>query len=472
MDPGRVIVILITNSLILYFGIYGFLNLLFLIIFIQDFLRRKFREPDFSESPRVTVLVPSYNEEKVIVKTLEALLDLDYPNFEIIAIDDGSEDDTSERVIESFGMKPCERKLSGRLKTRSILKTYVSDRVSNLTLVKKENGGKSDALNAGINYASGDIIVTIDADTILAPGSLRRIVEPFLKGDAAAVGGLLTLSNGVKFRGNRPISADVPGKALLLFQLIEYLVSYTIGRVALSRLNSLLVLSGAFSAFDRDLLLEIGGFLSYPAHGKHTVCEDMEVIIRLHRFLKEKKIDRKILFEPFPVAWTEAPSDASSVLKQRNRWHRGLAESLISHREMLFEPRYGRLGLFAVPYYFLFEFLAPAIKVLSLIFLVLLALMKLVHLQFVIALFLFAVIVSALYTALLTTLVEYKFKKISKENIEALRYRNFASWLKLVTYSFVLEPAFGLLRLAGQLWGIYDFLRGSKDWYKYERETA
>ncbi len=469
MEFYKALVIIITNFFILYFGVYGLLNLLFLIIFLHDFLRQKFREPTLDRYPKVSVLVPAFNEEKVIADTVNSLLNVDYPDLEIIVIDDGSTDRTTPNLVESFKMEKIDAEELPRLNTKPVRTIYRSSVYPHFVLIEKENGGKSDALNAGLNLARGEIVVTIDADTVLARNSLKRLVAQYLKSNAAAIGGLLTISNEVVFENGRPIRADVPKNPIVLFQLIEYLVSYTIGRVALSRLNSLLVLSGAFSAFDKKLILDIGGFLSEPQHGKHTVCEDMEIIVRLHKFLRHRKIKRKIIFAPFPVAWTEAPHNLKNVLKQRNRWHRGLIESLLIHRDMLFEPAYGVIGLFAMPYYLFFEFLAPFFKLISVIFLVLLGIIGLVHLKFVLVLFVLVIIISALYTAVLTTMIELKFKRISRENIEALRYRNFGSWLKLIVYSFFLEPVFGLLRLIAQLWGMYDFARGRKTWYKYER---
>ncbi len=472
MTVGTLVLLAAANLLILYFATYGFLNLFFLVLFLVEFARCKEEDASFSDHPRapkVSLIVPAYNEEKVIVQTVRALMALDYPDFEIVVIDDGSQDRTAQVLIETFGLSARADQGAGPIPTQQVVGVYHGNPCCPLWLIVKENGGKSDALNAGLNYASGEIVVTIDADTILTPQSLYRIVRPFQDPKIVAVGGLLTVANETAWYGGKLVGKGLPKNPLALFQLVEYLVSYTIGRMALSRLNALLVLSGAFSAFRRDLLLEIRGFLSDPAHGQHTVCEDAEIIFRIHRYLYDHRIPGRITFMMRPVAWTEVPSHARDVLRQRNRWHRGLGESLWIHRAMAFDPRYGRIGLFAIPYYLLFEFLAPIMKVGALGLIGLLIALKLVHGPFVLTLILVSLLVYGLATAILTTTIETRFRKFSPENVQALRYHGLKDWLLLIWASLFVEPVFGTLRLVGQLWGVWDFLIGKRSWYKYER---
>ncbi len=420
--------------------------------------------------PGVTILIPAFNEEKVIVNTVENLLNLDYPNLTFIVIDDGSDDNTSVKVVERFRMRHGGVNKTADIPTAPVEEIYVSEINENLILIRKANGGKADALNAGLNFSKGEIIVTIDADTVLAPRSVRRLVGLFKDQNAAAVGGLLTVANEAVIKNGRPVSVKFPGNPLVIFQLIEYLVSYSIGRGALSRIDSLLVLSGAFSAFRRELLISVGGFLSRISHGRTTVCEDMEIVVRLHRYLKERRIPYPIKFHFFPVAWTEVPSSLSNILRQRNRWHRGLGESLMIHSDMLFNPRYRHIGLFAVPYYTFFEFLSPIAKLFSTVLILILLFMRLVHWQFVIILFLLVVALNGLYTSIITTMVELKFKNISTDNMEAMRFKTLGDWIKLILMSFFLEPVYGAIRTVAQLWGIWDLFRGKSGWYKFERE--
>ncbi len=467
MDFQLLLFLVLGNLFFLYFGLYFVLNVVFLAVFLADFLPRRFQEPRLETWPSVSVLVPAFNEARVIVQTVRTLLNLPYPRLQVVVIDDGSRDDTVARLLEAFPLVPVAVPEPPRIATEPVHGVW---RHGALWLVSKANGGKADALNAGLNVAQGDIVVTVDADTLLPPRSLFRLVAPFVREQVAAVGGLLTVANGARWQGNRVVEAPLPRRPVVLFQLIEYLVSYTVGRTALSRWNALLILSGAFSAFDRSLLLEIGGFLSPRAHGRRTVCEDMEVVVRLQRYLREHRIRRAIRFLLYPVAWTEVPARWRDVLRQRNRWHRGLGESLWIHRDLLFEPRYGVLGLFATPYYLLFEFLAPLMKVAALgVVLVLLA-RNLVHTPFALTLLVLGLTLQGFTTAVLTTLVESRYRKVSPDNLEALRYRSLADWLWLVGFSFLLEPIFGTFRLVGQLWGLWDFLRGQTSWYKYARQ--
>ncbi len=462
--------LVVGNLFFLYFGAYFLLNLVFLGVFLVDFLPRRFQEPRLDTWPPVSVLVPAYNEARVILHTVQALLSLPYPRLQVVVVDDGSTDDTLQVLHRAFPLEPVAPPGPAPLPTEPVQGIWRHRQDPRLWVVAKANGGKADALNAGLNLATGDIVVTVDADTLLPPRSLPRLVAPFVQERVAAVGGLLTVANDARWQGTRPLEAPLPKKPVVLFQLIEYLVSYTVGRTALSRWNALLILSGAFSAFDRRLLLQVGGFLSLQAHGRRTVCEDMEVVVRLQRYLREHRIPRAIRFLLYPVAWTEVPARWRDVLRQRNRWHRGLGESLWLHRDLLFEPRYGTLGLFATPYYLLFEFLAPLMKVLALAVVVLLLVRGLVHTPFALTLLVLALTLQGFTTALLTTLVEHRYQQVSPDNLEALRYRSLGDWLRLVAFSFLLEPVFGTFRLVGQIWGLWDFLRGQSSWYKYARE--
>ncbi len=470
MSLQLLLFLVLGNLFFLYFGAYFLLNLAFLGVFLVDFLPRRFQEPHLDTWPSVSVLVPAFNEARVIVHTVQTLLNLPYPRLQVVVVDDGSTDGTTERLLRAFDLEPAEPPEAGTLPTEPVQGTWRLRESDRLWLVAKENGGKADALNAALNVARGDIVVTVDADTLLPPRSLFRLVAPFVRERVAAVGGLLTVANEARWQGNRVVDAPLPRNPVVLFQLIEYLVSYTVGRTALSRWNALLILSGAFSAFDRALLLKIGGFLSPRAHGRRTVCEDMEVVVRLHRYLREHRIRRPIRFLLYPVAWTEVPARWRDVLRQRNRWHRGLGESLWIHRDLLFEPRYGTLGLFATPYYLLFEFLAPVLKVAALVVVAILMAYRLVHTPFALTLLALALTLQGFTTALLTVLVESRYRKASPDNLEALRYRTLGDWLRLVVFSFFLEPVFGTFRLVGQLWGLWDFLRGQTTWYKYARQ--
>ncbi len=472
----------VAGVLAIYFAGYGLVNFVLLILFLVGFVRSRNtrQEPPMESEPGISILVPAYNEAETIDESLQALLGLDYPEYELVVINDGSTDNTLDRLTQGFGLEPADVEYEDRFGTTDVRSIKRSREHPNLLVVDKANSGKADSLNVGMNLASHPLVVTIDADTILDPAALRRLALRFRDQRVAAAGGLLTVANGAHVEHGRLVSADLPKRALVMYQLVEYLVSYTVGRVGLSQMNSLLVLSGAFTMFDRDLLTRAGGFLTPTNHhpyvrgivgdrGRATVCEDMEVIVRLHRYIAENKLKRRVVFDAHPVAWTEVPQRIWDLGRQRNRWHRGLLESLFLHREMLFEPRYGRIGLFAAPYYLVFEALSPLVKLLSLGLVIALALLGLVDRFWLVLLGMLVLFVSTLVTALVTVAVENRFAHMSKVNIEAMRYHNFRAWLKLLVYSVLTSLVYAPVRFAFQLWGTWDWMRGSKNWYKFRR---
>ncbi len=509
---------IIGNVLALYFAGYALLNIAFLVFFLASFIKKKgprgqrsrvpgvqgsrgpglepsnprtlsrtlepFLQPSapFFCLPGITILVPAYNEAETIGESLKALLGLDYPEYRLVVVNDGSSDRTLDVLKNEFGLEPTEVKYEDVFGTAPVRGLWRSREHANLLVVDKPNSGKADSLNVGLELASERLVVTIDADTILDPMSLRRLAHKFTNERVAAAGGLLTVANGARIEHGKLVSAELPRRALVMYQLVEYLISYTVGRVGLSRLNSLLVLSGAFSMFDRELLMKAGGFLTRTNNHPYlrrtigdkpttTVCEDMEVIIRLHRFIKEKRLNRKIVFDPSPIAWTEVPQRLHDLARQRNRWHRGLLESLVIHRRMVFEPRYGWTGLFAMPYYLVFEALSPLVKLLGIGFVLGLAIVGLVDLFWLLLLAAAALMASALITALVTVSVENRFAHMSRVNIEAMRYHDFRAWLRLLAYSMLSSFVYDPLRFGFQLWGIWDWVRGSKDWYKFRRTS-
>jgi cellulose synthase/poly-beta-1,6-N-acetylglucosamine synthase-like glycosyltransferase len=279
----------------------------------------------------------------------------------------------------------------------------------------------------------------------------------------------------------RVVSSRLPHRALVLFQVIEYLVSYTVGRIAFSSANALMILSGAFSMFDRQLLLDCGGFLT--ARNRHpyvrriaqgrpvsTVCEDMEVVVRLHRYVRENRLRRPIVFDPWPVAWTEVPSSLSQLARQRNRWHRGLLESLMLHRQMWFEPGYGAAGLLGIPYQLVFVAFSPILQVAGLGLLAWMAIAGETSWLWLAGALAATALAGGMIAALVTTAVERRFARDSAVNVQAMRYHTFGDWLRLLFHAMVSGPVYGPLRSAFQLWGIWDWLAGRRSWYKFARE--
>ncbi|MEV4639638.1 glycosyltransferase [Actinoplanes sp. NPDC049548] len=315
----------------------------------------------------VSVIVPAYNEGPGIVAAVQAMTALRYPRYEVVVVDDGSSDDTFELLRERFDLVPVPRVVPSEIPYRSqVLSVHVA-RANPLTLtvIRKTNGGKADALNVGINLARHPLVCMVDADSVLDPDSLLSVAKPF--GDdplrVAACGGVVRIANGCRVVGGRVVDVRMPKPWLLRIQVVEYLRAFLMGRTGWSRLGGLVVISGAFGIFRRDLVVQIGGM------DPDTIGEDAELVVRLHHHLRRTRADYRIIFVAEPVSWSEAPSSLKVLGRQRRRWHRGIAEILSKHRGMILNPRYGRIGLLALPYYVLFELLAPFVELLAVVLL-------------------------------------------------------------------------------------------------------
>jgi cellulose synthase/poly-beta-1,6-N-acetylglucosamine synthase-like glycosyltransferase len=315
----------------------------------------------------VSVIVPAYNEGTGIVPAVQAMTALRYPRYEVVIVDDGSADDTFERLRAQFDLVEVPRVVPDEVPYRSqVLSVHVArDNPETLTVVRKTNGGKSDALNVGINLSRHPLICMVDADSVLDPDALLSVAKPF--GDdplrVAACGGVVRIANGCKVIGGRVVDVRMPRKWLVRVQVVEYLRAFLMGRTGWSRLGGLVVISGAFGIFRRDLVVEVGG-MAYD-----TIGEDAELVVRLHHHLREMRQDYRVIFVAEPVSWSEAPATLRVLGRQRRRWHRGIAEILRKHRRMIGNPRYGRIGLLALPYYVVFELLAPFIELSALVLL-------------------------------------------------------------------------------------------------------
>lgn len=310
----------------------------------------------------VTIVVPAFNEAEVIVQSITSLLNTQFTQLEIVIVNDGSTDDTVQVLIDAFALVPTQQVPRSGLATMPIRQVYRSAIDPRVSLLDKENGGKADALNAGINYGQYPLICAVDADTILDQGALGRLVWEFQADPATvATGGIVRIANGSTVQDGRIVAVSTPRGFLERVQIIEYLRAFLGGRLAWSRWNCLVIISGAFGLFRRDALVEIGGY------NTRTVTEDAELILRLHRVHRDEGQPCRITFFPDPVCWTEAPSTWRQLALQRDRWQRGLGEALIDHRHMLFRRRYGRIGWIALPYYWFFEFLEPLVTLLGVI---------------------------------------------------------------------------------------------------------
>ncbi|HET7710925.1 MAG TPA: glycosyltransferase [Thermoanaerobaculia bacterium] len=305
----------------------------------------------------ISIIVPAHNERTTIVSNVNSMLEVGYPEFEVIVVNDGSTDDTLEKLQEGFSLFPVTDTTRPQLKVQPIRRIYRSLDHPNLVVIDKERGGKSDALNAGINISNYPLFCSVDADSLLNSDALLRIARPFVEDDRiVAAGGIVRVLNGSVVENDRVIKSRAPNNVLHLCQAIEYVRGFLTGRTALARLNALLIISGAFGLFLKKAVIDAGGYHT------GTVCEDMELIVRMQRYGREKKLPWRVIFVPDPVCWTQVPSDYRSLMRQRDRWQRGLIESVLLHFKMFMNPRYGAVGMIGMPFYLFFEAFGPVIE--------------------------------------------------------------------------------------------------------------
>ncbi len=310
--------------------------------------------------PPISVLVPAYNMEAGIVDSVRAQLALQYPLHEVIVVNDGSRDVTLACLHEAFDLYEVPPAIPQRIDTAPVHAYYRSRRAPTLLLIDKDNGGKADALNAAINAARYPLVVAVDADTIMMPDALIRLARTFvIDSQIVAAGGTIRVANGCEIKRARLTRPGLSKRFLAAVQVPEYLRAFLFGRLGWNRLGGNLIVSGAFGLFQRKYLLRIGGYST------GNVVEDLDLVVRLHKLMQERGKDYRVTFIPDPLAWTEVPSDLRTLGRQRERWHRGLVRTMLSHWRMLFNPRYGRIGLITIPFFFFGEMLAPVVEVIG-----------------------------------------------------------------------------------------------------------
>ncbi|GGD38809.1 glycosyltransferase family 2 protein [Muriicola marianensis] len=312
-------------------------------------------------APGITIIAPAYNEGLTIVENVRSLLSLQYVNYEVMVVNDGSKDDTLQKLIDAYHLEKIDREIDPDIKSKPIRGIYKSTQRSfaKLTVVDKANGGKSDALNAGIFLSENKYVGCIDVDCLIVPEALLHVVKSFYQHSekrVIAVGGVIRVANSCKISGGTLEEIRLPKNWLARFQLLEYTRSFLLGRMAWGRLDSLLIISGAFGFFDREIALAVGGY------DTNTVGEDMEIIFRMRRYMHDRKEPYHVAYIPDPLCWTEVPESLKIFINQRDRWSRGNLETLSTHKDMFFNPRYGRLGFLSYPYWFFYEWLAPLLE--------------------------------------------------------------------------------------------------------------
>jgi cellulose synthase/poly-beta-1,6-N-acetylglucosamine synthase-like glycosyltransferase len=355
----------------------------------------------------VSILVPAYNEGPVIVSTVRSLVSSQFGELEVVVVNDGSTDDTLASLIEAFDLVLVDRVPRANVPCEPISAVYVSATDNRIVVLDKANGGKADALNAGIRYARYPLFCAIDADTMLDPGALARLVWEFqARPETVAVGGIVRVVNGSDVdRDGRLVRVKTPRGMLVNLQIVEYLRAFLGGRIGWSRLGMLLIISGAFGLFRRDVVVEAGGY------DTTTVGEDAELVLRLHRHQKDRKRKCRITFFPDPICWTEAPSDMRSFVRQRDRWQRGLIEMMVRHKGMVGRRRYGGVGLVAIPYFIFFEVIGPVLEVLGYAACVTALIIGAIQVEFALAFLGFAVFFGLLISFTVLLMEERAFRR-------------------------------------------------------------
>jgi len=405
-------------------------------------------------APRVSVLAPAYNEGPTVEQSVRALLALEYPDLEIVVVNDGSRDSTMDILKDRFALVPVHTVYQRRLDTREIRQLYRSRAHPNLVVADKENGGKADALNAALNLASGDLVCAIDADTLVEPDSLLRMVRPFLRNqDVLAAGGTIRVLNDCTVVSGRVVEVRAPQRFVPGVQVIEYLRAFLFGRLGWNRLGGNMIISGAFGLFRRAAVIDGGGYLH------DTVGEDAELVARLRRRGYETGGPHRVDFIPDPVAWTEVPETLRVLRRQRDRWHRGLADTLWRHRAVLLNPRYGAMGMLVFPYFVFVELLAPIVEVIGLVGLLVGLLIGALNTSFALLFFLAAYGLGLLMNALTLLLEEFSFQ----------RYGRLRERLRLLAYSLLESLGYRQLTVAWRIEGLISYLRGRQEWGAMER---
>lgn len=410
--------------------------------------------------PSVSIIAPAFNESKTIVENIRALMSLYYHNYEVIVVNDGSTDDTLEKIIKAYDLQLVDYAVGNRISTQLVRGVYKSRNRSfdKLTVVDKFNGGKADALNAGINVSVKDYFVAIDVDSIIQSDALLKLAKPFLEVSdklTIATGGVIRIANSCIIKDGQLVEVNLPKKIIPRMQVLEYTRAFLMGRMAWSSLDGLLIISGALGMFNREISIKCGGYYS------KTVGEDMELVVRMRRYMCDNNLPYKVSYIPDPLCWTEAPESLKILGRQRNRWTRGNIDTLFIHKKIFFNPKYKLMGMVSYPFWFFFEWLAPIVEFVGILYFILSIIIGQVNWSFVLLIlgfvFFFALTFST-YSILFEELTYHRYRK-KREIFRML----IASWIE----PFIYHPFVLYFSLKGN----YDFFINKKSgWGQMERK--
>jgi cellulose synthase/poly-beta-1,6-N-acetylglucosamine synthase-like glycosyltransferase len=403
-------------------------------------------------TPPATIIMPAWNEQDIIVQSVSSILKTDYPNLEVVVVDDGSTDETLVRLVNAFRLVEMDLIYRPRLPTRPIRAFYMNPRIPNLLVISKDNGGKPDALNVGINTCRTPYFCTLDSDCLLERDALLRLMRPIIRSplNTVASGGIVRILNGCEVKDGQVVKVGLPQGRVERFQVVEYLRSFLFGRTGWNLLGGTLIVSGAFAVFHRETVIDAGGF-------KHdTVTEDMDLIVQIHHWAIHKKRKIKMNFTSDPVCWTECPATLANLSKQRRRWQMGLFQTLWKYSEMLFNRKYGMIGMLSFPFQLYIEGFGAAVEFLG-YFMVPMALMLGIVPP---TLFVLFVVLGLVYGSFLSV------GAVLLEELTYRRYPGFRDLATLLAFAVVENIGYRQVVLYYRFQGLMRFLTGFRSWEK------
>jgi len=366
----------------------------------------------------VSIIVPAYNEAVVIIKSVKSLLALDYQFYEIVVVDDDSTDDTSQLLIDEFNMKFYNRPINNVLKCNPHISVHEQQIGNvNLTLIRKINGGKGDALNMGINACRYPYFICMDADSFLQKDSLEKIVQPILEDDTTvSVGGMILISQCVKIKDGMAVDFKLPFNLLVSMQAVEYDRTFLGSRILFDTFNGNLIVSGAFGLYKKSLVVAAGGY------DANNLGEDMELALKTHVYCRNNNIKYNMRYAPSAVCLTQAPSRIGDLVGQRRRWHVGMFQSMREHWQIFLSPRFGVVSFLSFMYYLLYELFSPVIELFGVLSIIVAAHLNILNIRFMIIF----LVLYAIYGIVLSLCVfsqhiyQQKFKLSALDIIKAL----------------------------------------------------
>lgn len=409
----------------------------------------------FPKLPSVSIIAPAYNEEKTIIENIKCLLSLQYLDYEIIIVNDGSKDNTLATIINHFELIKIEKAYELKIPCANIRGVYQSANLAyhNLLVVDKENGGKADALNAGINVSLKDLFLAIDVDCIIEPDAILKMIRPFIddpKYRVIASGGVIRVANSCEVTDGRIVKVNYPNNFWAKFQVLEYFRAFTIGRMAWTKVNGLLMVSGAFGLFDREVAIKVGGY------DKSTVGEDLELVVRMRKYMYEVGEKHRVAFIPDPLCWTEVPESYKILSRQRNRWTRGAIDTIKKHKNMFFNPKYGIVGMVSFPYWVIYEWMTPIVELFGIVFLIILLILNLYSLKIIMLVLLFVFTFSLLFSTTAIFIEAYTYYKYrgKKYMLQAFIF--------IILEMFIYQPSNLYFSISGNY--DYFFKKNKKGW--------